>query len=171
MSLNDYFKEKLNVEERAIPQVLAWLEKDFHFKLFEDVRQKQAFQEKDIDFLMQDQEGLFKTFPLELKVRKQYYPDIAIETLSSIEANTLGYIKKSQALFLAYVWLEQEQLHSNRFLFNLSALRDWFLENYQKYPRQTAPNPPENPIYHTEFYSVPFGEIPWNIKIKPRKLV
>lgn len=156
MTLNEYFKKQNRLEEEAMLYVIRWLE-SFGFELLGDVRKNEAYREKDIDLLMKD--TILGEFGVEVKVRAELHNDIAIETISNVERNTVGYIDKSQAIFLAYVFYIDGKLHPH-FLMYLPKLREWFLKNKHRYKPKYAPNPPEKPVYYTEFYPVPIKDIP-----------
>lgn len=48
---NEYFEEKIRLEEAAMPSVIQYLD-ERGFKLVHDVRSIKHFQEKDIDLIV-----------------------------------------------------------------------------------------------------------------------
>ena len=161
--MSNYFEQQLQVEEEAMPLIIDWLSKAYNFSLIQDVRKDKHYQENDVDLIMQDKDGIFGTFSVEIKVRAKLYPDIIVETRSNVERNTVGNLFKSQALFLVYVFLIDHKLHPNRYVIHLPKFREWFIKNKGRYKSNFAPNPPENPVYHTEFYPIPIFDMPQEI--------
>lgn len=160
-----YFEEKNRLEKAAMPSVIHYLE-EYGFKLVRDVRTIQQFQHQDIDLIMMD--NVYGEITVEVKVRGTLYPDILLETISNMERDTLGWIYKSKATVLVYVFYINGKLHSRRYVMWLPKLRRWWEKNKAKYlkdPRseKLAGNPPENPEYHTLSYAVPETDIPRHV--------
>jgi len=165
MALNDYFQKSLKLEDEAMPCVIRWIQDDFGFTLVKDVHREPSYYEKEIDLIMEDLDHVMPS-PLfiEVKVRDELYQDIVIETIKNVEQNKLGWIWTSEAYFLIYVfYIDGKLLPRPRYLLQLQSLREWFRENRERYQAMLAPNPPKNPVYHTEFYPVPPKDIPANI--------
>jgi hypothetical protein len=161
-ALEEYFQGSLKLEDEAMPNVVEWIQQYFRFKLRRDVRKDPSFYDRDIDLIMEDLDRVMPS-PLfiEVKVRNQLYEDILIETKKNVEQNKLGWIWTSEAQLLAYVfYVDGNLLPRPRYLIHLSTLREWFHQNQSRYQCMLAPNPPKNPVYHTEFYSVPPRDIP-----------
>jgi hypothetical protein len=168
MNLSDYFHEKLS-KESIMPEIITFIQNQYGFQFVSDLREKKEFQDKDIDLLFKD--SIMDEIPIEVKIRTQIWNDIAIETKSSTEYDTLGYIYKSQATFLAYAFVIDNTIKSF-YLLHLPRLKEWFERNKHKYKPKYAPNPPNNPIYHTEFYPIPIRDIPFWLFFSPiNKLV
>jgi hypothetical protein len=148
----------MGVEQEHFGSILEWLQNSYKMIMLKDLRNEKTSQEVDTDLSMQHPD--LGSLTVEVKVRKKYYPDLAIETFSCLERKTQGYIDKSQAQFLAYVYLENAKVHSESFVVSLPNLKRWFYLNKNKYTPKLAPNPPENPLYHTQFYPVPLQDIP-----------
>lgn len=162
LSNRDYFCEQLELEDAMMPQVLQWLEKDFEFKLKEDLRKKPEWWGADVDLLAAHE--ILGDVKIEVKIRKRYYPDLAIETLSVRERLVLGWIYTCKADYLAYVYVENDKLCKDRYVLHMKTLREWFDRNKQRFTHKEAPNPKVGkPEYHTEFYIIPINEIPKHI--------
>ena len=159
--MSNYFFAKLDVERENTDQILNWMKVDYGFSLVEDVRQKEVYWATDVDFLMTDKLG--EQFDVELKVRTKIYDDIIIETLSNTERGTEGWITKSKAYFLAYVFCVENQIHPKSCILHLPKLRIWFFQNKHRFNKKYAPNPPNDPLYHTEFYPIPIKHIPRSV--------
>lgn len=161
MTLDEYYRKSDRLEAEAMPHVVTWIQQHFRFKLKEDVRKDLFYQKMEVDLIMEDLDGVMPN-PLlvEVKVRGKFYDDILIETRSNYERNKLGWIWTSQAYLLAYVFHIDGKLHPKRYLLHMPSLREWFRNNQHRYIPLLAPNPPKNPVYHTEFYPVPPRDIP-----------
>lgn len=95
-----------------------------------------------------------------VKYAQYFLLEILIETMSSREMNTQGWITKSTADMLAYMW-ELENSEVEGFIFDLPKLQEWWINNKNRYNRVVeAPNPPENPLYHTVNIVVPVNDLP-----------
>jgi hypothetical protein len=92
--------------------------------------------------------------------RKRGYSDIAVETASNSERGTPGWIHTSRADWLVYAFLRRNGELGRVYVLDMKELRRWFLENEHRYPTLRAPNPPDNPRYHTLFKPVPIRDIP-----------
>jgi hypothetical protein len=141
--------------------VLGWLSGDYGFELSEDVRSNAHYQQIDVDLIMNN--GFLEKIPVEVKIRIRYRPDIAVETQSNKEKGTQGYIYKSKASYLAYCYVTDGKLDTRSTLLYLPSLKVWFKAHIGKYAPKLAPNPPDNPLYHTEFYPVPLTDIPIHV--------
>lgn len=165
LTLEEYFQGFLKLEDEAMPHVVEWIQQKFRFKLIRDVHKDPAFYARDIDLIMEDLDRVMPS-PLfiEVKIRNQLYEDILIETKKNVEQNKPGWIWTSEAQLLAYVFYVDGNLLSRpRYLMHLPTLREWFRQNQSRYQAMLAPNPPQNPVYHTEFYSIPLRDIPEKI--------
>lgn len=156
MSARNYFAEKLKVERDAWDAVVAWLT-GLGFKVTDDVRDDPDFREGDIDLIMED-DGV--PWTAEVKVRSTLYGDLALETLSCKEKGTPGFLFKSKANLLVYVFYVGGQIHPKSAVLVLNSLRTWFRRNRGRYRGKLAPNPPGDPFYHSVFYPVPFRDLP-----------
>lgn len=154
----DYFDEKMKVEKEAMGQVVNWLANRFGLYYRRDVRDDKSFQDLDVDLILTDNQTA--DIPVEVKVRKTLFDDIALETLSCYERGTLGYLFKSKAELLAYIFFIDGKIHANSAVLDLGGLRHWFKANQARYRPQYAPNPPINPLYRSEFYAVPLDDLP-----------
>ena len=157
----EYYRKCDRLEDEAMPHVIRWIQQHFKFKLIQDVRKDPFYQNMEVDLIMEDLDRVMPN-PLfiEVKVRDTLYQDILIESRKNVEQNKLGWIWTSQGYLLAYTFYIDGQLHSKRYLIHMPSLREWFRKSKTKYHPLLAPNPPENPIYHTEFYPVPPRDIP-----------
>lgn len=168
VKLRSYFYEKLSVEQEHMDKVLPWLTQTYGFTLVEDLRENPVYWEQDIDLLLMDE--TMGVLTAEVKIRITLYSDIAFETKSSTEDNTLGNLYKSKADLLVYVFMVNGEVHENSCVLHLPTVRNWFGWNKHKYKPKYAPNPPDSPTYHTEFYPVPLVDLPV-IAFYPKKEV
>lgn len=158
MAVNsDYFNLKLEVEKKAWPVILDWLAQRYGLTVDVDVRDDPEFQDQDIDVILSD---FGQKYTAEVKVRTRLYGDLALETLSCRERGTPGFLYKSKAALLVYVFYVGGRLHPNSDVFAFSSLRAWFERNRRRYWPKYAPNPPGDPLYHSEIVPVPFRDLP-----------
>lgn len=155
MSYN-YFKEKIDCEKKYMPLVISLFE-NLGYVLLADVREKSEYQKVDIDLLFRD--NVLGEVPVEVKIRLKDYNDLIVETYSCFERKTLGNLYVSQAFFYAYIIIEDSKL-KKAYIIHMPSLRTWFDKSKQKYKPRYAPNPPDQPVYNTEFYPIPLADIP-----------
>jgi hypothetical protein len=145
------------VEEAAFPSVTAWLQSSYGLETFADVRSNVTYQAQDVDLIAKDHEG--NLFSVEVKIRQHNYSDILVETYSNWEYGTTGNFFTSEADLYAYVVYQDGQL-GPAYLLHFPSLREWFGKNRKRYRARYAANPPENPVFHSEFFCVPVEDIP-----------
>lgn len=165
-----YFDKQLEFEESATKLLEQWLQEKLNPETLKNISKEPNGIRKDIDYLLHIDGVLVK---VECKIRsvkhqKHAYKDILLETKSSTEMNTEGWITKSEADLLAYVWKNNN--HLDGYIFNLPLLREWWNKNSKHYlDRIYAPNPPLNPLYHTENVAIPINDLPLEIIFYPQQ--
>lgn len=174
MGFRDYFQDSLSFEASHREQIKDFLIAKLAF-LGLDPQTITSIAEAP-DGIRDDKDWAFRFkqgeiwCTVEVKLRSEKYSafaerELLIETESSLESNTPGWIFKSQATYLAYLWLRRGIIHGK--IMSMKLLREWWKENEWKYGvserEHLAPNPPSNPTYHTRNYSVSWHELPKNL--------
>jgi hypothetical protein len=156
MKLNQINRDFIQ-ERKDIEIVKIWLNNNH---LVDTIRDATDFEqmEQDIDF----HGSLYgELHSFEVKHRHSIYPDFLVETLSNIEYRTAGWIIKSQADKLVYVFLIKNII-KKAFIMNLPKLKAWWLNEgrYNNYPIRKGKT---DNLYETENRAVPLGDIPNDI--------
>lgn len=116
--------------------------------------------EKDIDLWVMKNN---KAVSIENKIISKQYKNIIIETKSSIEKNTEGWIYKSEADLLAWFAIEDQEITEGR-LFSLPQLREWWIIKgafMEFLTRKGETYTTKGDVsYHTEIKIIPNKRIP-----------
>jgi len=152
--MNMSWKTDLGKERRDIEKVKPWLMAKLRLDELLDASDADQ-REKDIDLY-----GLIgeRRIPIEVKIRYKHYPDLLIETVSNIATRTRGWIHRSRAELLVYVFLKKKSI-TEGYIYNLKELRDWWMKVgvYDNYPRKYGKT---DNLYETENRAVPLNRIP-----------
>jgi len=168
LGTEEYFHRKLNFEKTLKGKLEKFIQYQLNPSAIKNISQQKDGIEQDKDYALLINGKWVKA---ECKIRSIKYneyafKDILIETKSSVESDTLGWIYKSTAELLIYVW--EFPTGVSGVILKLPELRKWWIENKHCYmERMLAPNPPSNPKYHTENYVVPLSDLPNNLFYVP----
>ena len=157
------FQEALETEHQHMPSVETWLTKLFNLKKTWPATLKEQ-KEDDIDLHVLTPTENEVTF--EVKIRYTYYEDLLIETLSCIEKKTQGWIYKSKADYLAYVFLLPNKPVIGDVI-DLPKLNKWWCKQgvYVGYPPKKGTTKTNNGavLYQTQNRAVPLRHIPFQL--------
>jgi len=157
------FQEALETENQEMPLIEVWLTKLFKLQKIWGANIKEQ-KEDDIDLHALTITGNEVTF--EVKIRHKVYEDLLIETRSCIKENTLGWIFKSKADYLAYAFLiSNKQIFGD--VIDLPSLNSWWCKQgvYYGYPIKDGTTETQNGtvLYKTRNRAVPIRHIPFNL--------
>lgn len=157
------FQDSLEIENQNMPIVETWLTGLFNLnKVWGATLEEQK--EFDIDLHALTLTGKEVTF--EVKIRYKFYEDLLIETLSCIKEKTQGWIYKSAADYLAYVFVVPNKPIIGDVL-NLPGLKKWWRKQgvYFGYPLKKGTTHTINGtvLYQTQNRAVPLRHIPFNL--------
>lgn len=122
-----------------------------------DVRKNPEYQERDIDFLA-------KGKTIELKTDTYTNGNMFLETISAKEIESKGYVYKSQADYLCYLFVNFKVM----FIFDLPRLREWVKSNAPQlveYKKELTNSYPGG-YYTSEGYAIPVREVCKNVPCK-----
>ena len=149
------FDEDLKAERKDMPSAIEWLRIKARLG---DIREATLEEQKrDID--------LFSgKYSFEVKIRRKKYSDILFEVLSCEERKTPGWLYKSKAGFLVYIFKTKA---IEGYILNLPMLKDWWIREginrgYEKHRGKTK-RQDESILYHTLNFAVPIKDIPIEI--------
>lgn len=144
------FRTSINIGKAGEKLIYEYLKNNPDVLGIEDVSDNKNWQAKDVDFLVTYKD--LGQFPIEIKNDQYASGNFFFETMSSIEAKTPGCLVKSSAKFLYYYF----QRYRTLYIINLSAFRQWFYENKNKFNRKEVKNYRKNGgTYTTEGYTIP----------------
>ena len=161
MGTGEYFRRKLDFEKTMKDKLEKFIEQQLSPSAIKDISGERDGIERDKDYalLINGRWVRAECKIRSTKYRKHALEDILIETKSSVEDDTPGWIYRSAAELLIYVWEFPTGVFG--IILRLPELKKWWMENRHYYTRRIlAPNPPNNPEYHTENYVVPISDLP-----------
>ena len=90
---------------------------------------------------------------IEIKTDNYNSPNIFFETLSCVETNSLGCMRKTQADFIFYYFLKTKELY----ILRAKPLNAWFDKNIDKFSKKSFRNKRFNGVdlYTSEGYTIP----------------
>lgn len=157
------FQEALEVENQQMPIVETWLTGLFNLQKVWPATIKEQ-KEDDIDLHALTPTENEVTF--EVKIRYKKYEDLLIETLSCIEKKTSGWIYKSKADYLAYVFIVPNKPIIGDVI-DLPGLNKWWYKQgvYVGYPLKEGTTKTDNGavLYKTQNRAVPIRHIPFHL--------
>ena len=130
----DYFNHQLGREKSGNPLVKKFLVETLNFILIKNISNEADGIRDDIDWVGKTS-LMTPWIRIECKERFRRYRDFLVETKSSVERSTPGWIYKSKADLLAYVWVYTKS--ANGKIMHMRELQKWwktvdFSRRYQR---------------------------------------
>lgn len=128
------FSNSINTGKRGEELIKNWLNENPKISRVEDVTEVKRFQNKDIDLIAYDLNGN----PMTIEVKNDQYTsgNFFFETMSSIEAGTLGCMYKTEADYIFYLFEVTGELY---ILDRLKFIK-WFETNKNKFIEKEVKN-------------------------------
>ena len=148
------FNESIKVGSSGEQIVINWLCTLPTVLSVEDVSAQPFYQDRDIDFIVHTTQG--QDLTIELKSDTYTTGNLAYETLSSIEVNSLGCMRKSQAQYLFYYFLKWDKLY----IFKFDEFRNWCESHLTNYRRVEVANyRRDGSLYHSENWLIKLNDL------------
>lgn len=156
------YSDRLDKERRHTPSIKKWVTQLLNLAEIRDATPEEQ-REQDIDWHGRIRSGTW--FSFEQKIRYKYYDDIAVEVVSCIERKTPGWIYRSKADILVYVFFINGIMKGD--IIDMSDLQIWWdtTGKYLCYEEKTAPTygrDRKTILYHTLNRMVPCKRIPYS---------
>lgn len=133
-SVNEIFNKHLELGLRGELLVEKAIDSNPFLSIKEDVRYNRFFQTLDIDYLINihSLEGTISS-SLEVKsdYKHKYTGNMFFQELSNVDTGRLGDIFRTEAEYIAYVFVPEEKI----WLFKTKELQDWLLKNAYRFKR------------------------------------